>query len=82
MIGNKKISFVLHLFYVQLSPDLDMRLMTLLCKKIIVAKSGELKTECNLAEFSKEGYGSKKGCFTSDDDPLTYATVAFPRLVS
>jgi hypothetical protein len=30
----------------------------LLCKKIFT-KSEELKTRCNLAESSKEGYGSK-----------------------
>jgi hypothetical protein len=28
-------------------------------KQIIVAKSKEVKTGCNLAESSKEGYGSK-----------------------
>jgi hypothetical protein len=33
--------------------------MTLLCKKI-VAKSKEVKTGCNLAESSKEAYGSKR----------------------
>jgi hypothetical protein len=32
----------------------------LLCKKNIVAKSKEVKIGCNLADFSKEGYGSKK----------------------
>jgi hypothetical protein len=32
----------------------------LLCKKIIVAKSKKVKTGCNLAESSKEGYGSKR----------------------
>jgi hypothetical protein len=30
------------------------------CKKITVAKSRDVKTRCNLAEFSKEGYGSKR----------------------
>jgi hypothetical protein len=39
---------------------LDARLPTLFCKRIIVAKSKEVKTGCNLAEFSKEGYGSKR----------------------
>jgi hypothetical protein len=39
---------------------LDPKLATLLCKKIIVAKSKEVKTGCNLAESSKEGYGSKR----------------------
>jgi hypothetical protein len=34
--------------------------MTLLCKKIIVAKSKEVKSGCNLAEPSKKGYGSKR----------------------
>jgi hypothetical protein len=38
---------------------LDARLTTLPVQKIIVAKSKEVKTICNLAEFSKEGYGSK-----------------------
>jgi hypothetical protein len=38
----------------------DARLTTLLCKrKITVAKTKEVKTESNLAESSKEGYGSK-----------------------
>jgi hypothetical protein len=32
-------------------------------------KSKEVKTGSNLAQFSKEGYGSKC-CFTSDDDDL------------
>jgi hypothetical protein len=32
----------------------------LLCKNIIVAKSKEVKTGCNLAGSSKEGYGSKR----------------------
>jgi hypothetical protein len=27
-----------------------------------------VKTGCNLAESSKEGYGSKGGCFGNDDD--------------
>jgi hypothetical protein len=40
---------------------LDARLATLLCKrKITVAKSKEVKTGSNLAESSKEGYGSKR----------------------
>jgi hypothetical protein len=34
--------------------------MTLLCKKFIVMKSKEVKTECTLAESSKEGCGSKR----------------------
>jgi hypothetical protein len=38
----------------------DTRLKTLLCKKIIVAKCKEVKTGCNLAESSKEGYGPKR----------------------
>jgi hypothetical protein len=33
---------------------------TLVCKRIVVAKSKELKTGCNLAECSKEGHGSKR----------------------
>jgi hypothetical protein len=27
-----------------------------------------VKTGCNLAESSKERYGSKRGCFANDDD--------------
>jgi hypothetical protein len=34
--------------------------MTLLCKKITVVKSKEVKTRHNLAESSKVGYGSKR----------------------
>jgi hypothetical protein len=34
--------------------------MTLLCKKITVAKSKEVKTRSNLTESSKEGYSSKR----------------------
>jgi hypothetical protein len=33
--------------------------MTLLFEKITVAKSREVKIRSSLAEFSKEGYGSK-----------------------
>jgi hypothetical protein len=36
------------------------RLTTLLCDKITVAKSKEVKTGFNLAETSKEGYGSRR----------------------
>jgi hypothetical protein len=39
---------------------LDAKLTTLLCKKNIVAKYKKVKTGCNLAESSKEGYGSKR----------------------
>jgi hypothetical protein len=39
----------------------------LLCKKITVPKSKEVKARCNLAESSKEGCGSKKGCFAAAD---------------
>jgi hypothetical protein len=39
---------------------LNARLTTLLCKKIIVAKSKEVKTRSNLAELFKKGYGSKR----------------------
>jgi hypothetical protein len=35
----------------------------LFCEKNIVAKSNEVKTRCNLAEFSEEGYGSKVAVF-------------------
>jgi hypothetical protein len=38
---------------------LDPRLTTWLRKRIIVAKSKEVKTGSNLAEFSEEDYGSK-----------------------
>jgi hypothetical protein len=34
--------------------------MTLLCKKCIVAKSKEVETGSNLAESSKECYGSER----------------------
>jgi hypothetical protein len=39
---------------------LHARLTTLLCKKNTVAKPKEMKTGCNLAESSKEDYGSKR----------------------
>jgi hypothetical protein len=42
---------------------LEAKLTTLLCKTIIVAKSKEVKTGCNLTESSKERYGSKKAVF-------------------
>jgi hypothetical protein len=42
---------------------LDAGLTSLLCKKIIVAKSKEVKTGCNLAESCKEGCGSKRDVF-------------------
>jgi hypothetical protein len=42
--------------------------MTLLCKKIIVAKSKEVKTGSNVAEFS-EGYNSKRAVL-----PMTMMT--------
>jgi hypothetical protein len=38
---------------------LESRLTTLFCKRNIVAKSKEVKSGCNLAVSSKEGYGSK-----------------------
>jgi hypothetical protein len=38
---------------------LDAKLTTLLCKKIIVTKSKEVKPGYSLAEYSKDGYGSK-----------------------
>jgi hypothetical protein len=41
---------------------MDARLMILLCRKITGAKSKEVKTGCNLAESSKEGYGLKRAC--------------------
>jgi hypothetical protein len=42
---------------------LGARLKTLLCKKVIVAESKEVKTECNLEESSKEGCSSKRVIF-------------------
>jgi hypothetical protein len=39
---------------------LDARLTTLLCEINVVAKSKEVKTGSNLAEPSKEGYGSER----------------------
>jgi hypothetical protein len=42
---------------------LDASLTALLCKKITVAKSKEVKTACNLAKSSKESYGSKRAVF-------------------
>jgi hypothetical protein len=38
----------------------DSRLTTSACNKTTVAKSKELKTESNMAESSKKGYGSKR----------------------
>jgi hypothetical protein len=37
----------------------DARLTTLLCKTITVSKSQEVKPGSNLAQFYKQGYGSK-----------------------
>jgi hypothetical protein len=42
---------------------LDARLTTLLCKEDIVVISKEVKTGCNLAKSSEEGYGSKVAVF-------------------
>jgi hypothetical protein len=39
---------------------LGAKLTTLLCIKIIVMKSKEVKTGCNLSEICTEGYGSKR----------------------
>jgi hypothetical protein len=44
--------------------ELDTRLTTLLCKKSIVVKSKEVKTELNLARSSKESCGSKRAVLT------------------
>jgi hypothetical protein len=41
--------------------------MTPLRERITVVKFKEVKTGCNLAESSKEGYGFKKGCFADVD---------------
>jgi hypothetical protein len=43
--------------------SLGSRLTTLLCKKIIVAKSKEVKTGYNLAGSCKEAYGPKRDVF-------------------
>jgi hypothetical protein len=39
--------------------------MTLLCKKITVTKSKEVKNRCNMVESSKGGYGSKRAVTTT-----------------
>jgi hypothetical protein len=39
---------------------LDARLTTFIRKQKIVAKSKEVKTGWNVAEYSSEGYGSKR----------------------
>jgi hypothetical protein len=67
---------------------LDARLTALPCKKNIVSKSKDVKTGYNLTESSKEGYGSKKGCFANDDDdddddddcPLRFCPVRLDKL--
>jgi hypothetical protein len=41
--------------------------MNLLCKRITVAKSIDVKTGCSLLESSKEGCGSSKGRSAFDD---------------
>jgi hypothetical protein len=51
---------------------LDARLTTLLCKKTVAAICKEVKTGFRLAESSKEGYVSKKGCFAIDDDDALF----------
>jgi hypothetical protein len=56
---------------------LDARLTTLLCKKVTVAKSKEVKTGWSNS-VDKSGrifYGRtwlKKGCFANDDDDLLW----------
>jgi hypothetical protein len=47
--------------------------MAMLCKKITAAKSKEVKTGCNLAESSKEGYGSKRAVASDDDEQKTHS---------
>jgi hypothetical protein len=44
---------------------LDARLKTLLCERITVAKFKKVKRGSNLAEFCKEGYGSKCAVFST-----------------
>jgi hypothetical protein len=53
---------------------LDARLTTLLCTKISVVKSKEVKTGCNLAESSKESYADD-----DDNDDLPHYTMSHPR---
>jgi hypothetical protein len=58
-LGHKHKHFVLH-------ARLDARLMTLV-KEIIVVKSKEVKTGCNMTESSKVGYGPKRAFIASDE---------------
>jgi hypothetical protein len=51
--------------------------MTLLCKKITVAKSRELKTRSNLAEYCEEGYGPKRALFVIDTDDYYSQKLSF-----
>jgi hypothetical protein len=53
----------------------------LLCKTITVAKSKEVKTGSNLAESSKDGYGSKRGCFANDGDDTLMNNFSLPNIV-
>jgi hypothetical protein len=53
---------------------LEARLTTLLYKRILVAKSEEVKTRLNPVEFSKEGYGSKSAVL-----PMMMMMVTFRR---
>jgi hypothetical protein len=39
---------------------LDVRLTTLLCKKITIAKFKEVNIKRTLAKYFREGYGSKR----------------------
>jgi hypothetical protein len=47
--------------------------MTLLCIKLTVARSKEVKTGCSLAESSKKGRSSKRGCFATGVDGDGYS---------
>jgi hypothetical protein len=39
---------------------MEANLTTVIGEGILLAKSKELKTRCNLIEYSEEGYGSKR----------------------
>jgi hypothetical protein len=46
----------------------DAGLRTMLCKKITAARSKEVQTGCNLAEFSGECHGPKRADDNDEDD--------------
>jgi hypothetical protein len=59
---------------------LDARLTTLLCKKIIVAKSKEVKTGCNTADSCKEGLFASEDDDNDDDLIYLFIVVYFTTL--